>query len=66
MGPELTQLMEVEKMSRGLMETNFDPHLQEDELIAGLVEELTEIQMDPNEPGRVVKISKRLKKELAQ
>ena len=29
------------------------------------IEELTEIQVDPNEPSRVVKIGKRLKKELA-
>ena len=48
------------------METNIDPYLQEDESIMGSVEELTEIQVDPNEPSRVVKIEKRLKKELAQ
>ena len=30
------------------------------------MEELTEIQVDPNEPSRVVKIDKGLKKELAQ
>ena len=48
------------------METNIDPYLQEDESIVGPMEELTEIQVDCNEPSRVVKISKGLKKELAQ
>ena len=59
-------MMEVEKMSKGLMETNIDPHLQEDESTAGPVEELLEIQVDPNEPSHVIKIDKRLNKELAQ
>ena len=66
MEPELTQAMEVEKTSQGLMETNINPRLQEDESTAGLVEELTEIKVDSNEPSRVVKIDKRLKNELAQ
>ena len=35
--------MEVEKTSRGPMETNIDPRLQEDESTTGPVEELTEI-----------------------
>ena len=48
------------------METNIDPHLQKDESTAGPMEELTKIQVDPNEPSRVVKIGKGLKKELAQ
>ena len=48
------------------METNIEPRLQEDESTAGNVEELTEIHVDPNEPSRVVKIGKGLKKELAQ
>ena len=48
------------------METNIDPRLQEDESIAGPMEELIEIQVDPNEPSRVVKIGNGLKKELAQ
>ena len=43
------------------METNINPHLQEDESTMRPVEELTEIQMDPNEPSRVVKIKKRVK-----
>ena len=41
--PELPQAIEVEKTSRGPMEMNVDPLLQEDELIARPVEELTEI-----------------------
>ena len=62
---ELPQAMEVEKTSRGPMETNIDPCLQEDELTAGPVEKLIEIRIDPNEPSPVSKISKGLKKELA-
>ena len=58
--------MEVEKISRGPMETNIDPYLQEDESTVGPVEELIEIRVDPNEPSHVFKINKRLKKELAQ
>ena len=65
-GLELPQAMEVEKISRGPMETNIYPLLPEDESIARPVEELTEIRMDPNEPSRVVKIGKGLKKELTQ
>ena len=45
--------MEVEKTSKGLMETNIDPHLQEDESTVGPVEELVDVQVDPNEPSRV-------------
>ena len=48
------------------METNIGPRLQEDESITGPMEELTEIQVDPKELNRVVKIDKGLKKELAQ
>ena len=47
------------------METNIDPHLQEDESTVEPVEELIKIQVEPNKPSRVVKISKGLKKELA-
>ena len=47
------------------MEINIDPCLEEDESTVWPVEELTEIQVDPNEPSRVVKIDKGLKKELA-
>ena len=57
--------MEVEKISPRSMETNIDPHLQEDESTVGLVKELIEIQVDPNEPSLIVKIDKGLKKELA-
>ena len=35
--------MEVEKMSKRLMETNIDPRLQEDKSTAGPVEELVDI-----------------------
>ena len=58
--------MEVETTSRGSIETNINPRLQEDESPTGPMEELTEIHVDPNEPSRVVKIGKGLKKELAQ
>ena len=64
MGPELPQAMKVKKISRGSIEMNITPHLQEDESTAGPVKELTEIQVDPNEPSCVVKIGKWLKKEL--
>ena len=63
---ELPQAMEVKQISRGPMETNIDPSLQEDESTAGPIGELTEIQVDPKEPNYVVKIGKRLKDELAQ
>ena len=46
------------------METNIDSCLQEDESIIGPMEELTKTQVDYNEPSRVIKISKGLKKEL--
>ena len=62
---ELPQTMEVKKTSKGLMETNIDPRLQEDESTTGPVEELVNIQVDPNEPSRVIKIGKGLNKELA-
>ena len=44
-------MMEVEKESKGPMEMNIDPHLQEEESTAGLIEELVEIQVDPEEPS---------------
>ena len=47
MEPELPQEMEVKKTSRGLMETNIDPRLQEDESTTGPMEELIEIQVGP-------------------
>ena len=48
------------------METNINPHLQEDESTTGPMEELTEIKVDPNEPSCIVKIDKGLRKELVQ
>ena len=48
------------------METNIDPHQQEDELTVEPVEKLTEIQVDPNEHSCIIKISQGLKNELAQ
>ena len=66
MTQELPQAMEVEKISRGPMETNIDPRLQKDESTAGPVEELIEIQVDPNKFSPVVKINTGLKKELSQ
>ena len=57
--------MNVEKMSKVPIETNIDPCLQEDESTTGLVEELVDVQMDPNKPSRVIKIGKGLNKELA-
>ena len=62
---ELPHAIEVEKISRGLIETNINPRLQEDESTTGPMEELTEIQVDPKKPSRLVKIGKGLKKELA-
>ena len=48
------------------METKIDPCLQEDKLTTRSIEELIEVQVDPNEPSRVVKIDKGLQGELAQ
>ena len=57
--------MEVEKTNKGLIKMNIDLHLQEEELTIGLIE-LIKVQVDPNEPSRVVKIGKGLIEELAQ
>ena len=48
------------------METNIDPCLQKEESTMGPIEELVEIQVDPNELSQVVKIGKGLGSELAQ
>ena len=48
------------------METNINPRPQKDKSTVGPIEELNEIQVDPNEPSRVVKINKWLKGELEQ
>ena len=58
--------MEVEKTRKWPMETNINPRLQEDESTAGPFEELVDVQVDPNEPSRVIKSGKGLSKELAQ
>ena len=58
--------MEVEKTSKGLMETNIDPCLQEEESTAGPIEKLIVVQMDPSECSCAIKIDKGLKSELAQ
>ena len=57
--------MEVEKISKGPMETNIDPPLQEEVSITRPIEELIEVQVDSTKPNRVIKISKGLKGELA-
>ena len=62
---KLPHVLEVEKISKGLMETNIDPHLQEQESNTGPIEELIEVQRDPNKPSRVIKIGKGLRSELA-
>ena len=36
----------------------FDPHLQENNSTIWPIEELVEIQVDPKEPSRVVKVGK--------
>ena len=54
--------MEVGKTSTRPMETDIDPHLQEDESTTGLIEELIEVQVDLGEPSCVVKIVKSCKK----
>ena len=59
-------MMEVGKPSAGLMETNINPCLQEEESTIRLIEELVEVQVDPKEPSRAVKIGKCLSNELAE
>ena len=63
MALELPQAIEVEKASRGPIETNIELYLQEDESIVEPMEEPIEIQVDPNKPSHVVKIGKGLKGE---
>ena len=48
------------------METNINPAYKKMNQPRGPLKELTETQVDPNKPNCVVKIDKRLKKELAQ
>ena len=58
--------MELDKISKGPMETNIDPRLQEDKSTIGPVEELVDAQVDPNKASRIIKIGKELNKKLAQ
>ena len=60
---KLPQVLDVEKVSKGTIETNIDPYFQEEESMARPIEELIKVQMDPNTPSQVVKISKRLRSE---
>ena len=48
---KLPQVLEVEKTSKGPMETNIDPHLQEEEATTGPIEKLIEVQLDPSKPS---------------
>ena len=59
-------MMEVEKVSKGPIETNIDPRLQEEESITGPIEILVEISMGPTEPSRVIKVGKGLSDKLAK
>ena len=58
-------MIEVEKVSEGPIETNINPCIQEEESTNGPIEELVEIQVDPKEPNRVVKVGKCLSRQLA-
>lgn len=51
-------MMAIRESNVGLMETNIDPSLQDDELMAGPVEELVKVPMDLFEPSSVLKIGK--------
>ena len=59
-------MLEVEKISKKPMKTSIDLHLQEEESTTEPIEELIEVQVDPNKPSRVIKINKGLNSELAQ
>ena len=48
------------------METNIHPHLHEDESTTGPVEELVDVQVDPNEPSGVIKLNKELAQQLTE
>ena len=62
----LPHTMKVGKESTRPMEINIDPRLQEDESTVGPIEEPNEVQVDPSEPSRVVKICKGLQEKLVQ
>ena len=59
-------MMEVGIPSVGPIETNIDPRLQEKESTTRPIEELVEVQVDPREPSKVVKIGKCLSSKLAE
>ena len=63
---KIPRMIEVEKVSKGPMEINIDPRLQGEESTAGPIEELVEIQVNPKEPSRVVKVDKCLSSKRAQ
>ena len=59
-------MMNVEKVSKGPMETNIDPRLPEEESTTGPIKELVDIQMDSIESSWVVEVGKGLNGDLAQ
>ena len=59
-------MIEVRRQSMGSMETNIDPRLQEEDSTIRPIEELVEIQVDPKEHSRVVKVGKCLGGELIE
>ena len=63
---KLPYMMEVGKPRVGLIETNIDPYLQEEEWTTKPIKELMAVQVDPMEPRRMVKIGKCLSSELAE
>ena len=62
----LSWMMEVERVSKGPIETNIDPHLHEEESTTRPIEELVEIQVDPKEPSRVFKVANSLSCKLGR
>ena len=59
-------MMKVGRPSIGPMETNVDPYLQEEKSTMGPVGELVEVQIDPKDPSKIVKICKCPSSELAE
>ena len=59
-------MLELERKSKGPMETNIDHHFQKEESTTGPIKEIVEIQVNPNKPSRVIKIGKCLSSELVQ
>ena len=58
--------MDIGRPSVGPMETNIDPCWQEEDSTTWPIKELLEIQVDPKEPSRVLKIGKCLGSELME